>query len=240
MTAQPSITPPPIQLPPVKNRTAPRLLKWGVGLLLGAGAAWLLWQWANDMSGVRREAPKVPTIIPLPPPPPPPPEKPKEPEPPVEEKVPEPEPTPEPEQVKPEEEAPPSPVDDLANPMQMDGDAQAGSDAFNIGAGKGGGMAGSGGGRLGNGTYSQFLAFTFQRVLRENPDLRNQAFSLQTDVWLSAVGEITRVELVKSSGNPQIDTQVLAALRGAAHLTERPPASLTLPVRLSLQGRRPG
>jgi len=245
MTAQPSITPPPItpppiQLPPVKNRTAPRLLKWGVGLLLGAIAAWLLWQWANDMSGVRREAPKVPTIIPLPPPPPPPPEKPKEPEPPVEEKVPEPEPTPEPEQVKPEEEAPPSPVDDLANPMQMDGDAQAGSDAFNIGAGKGGGMAGSGGGRLGNGTYSQFLAFTFQRVLRENPDLRNQAFSLQTDVWLSAVGEITRVELVKSSGNPQIDTLVLAALRGAAHLTERPPASLTLPVRLSLQGRRPG
>lgn len=29
----------PIHLPPVKNRTAPRLLKWGVGLLLGAGAA---------------------------------------------------------------------------------------------------------------------------------------------------------------------------------------------------------
>ncbi|WP_045883384.1 TonB C-terminal domain-containing protein [Pseudomonas chlororaphis] len=240
MTAQPLITPPPIHRPPVKQALAPRLLKWGAGLLLAAGAAWLLWQWANDMSGVRREAPKVPTIIPLPPPPPPPPEKPKEPEPKVEEKVPEPEPTPEPEQVKPEEEAPPSPVDDLANPMQMDGDAQAGNDAFNIGAGKGGGMAGSGGGRLGNGTYSQFLAFTFQRVLRENPDLRNQAFALQTDVWLSAVGEITRVELVKSSGNPQIDTLVLAALRAAPHLTERPPASLTLPVRLSLQGRRPG
>ncbi|WLG98281.1 energy transducer TonB [Pseudomonas sp. Z1-14] len=234
MTARLPVNPPPVKRSPL------RLLKWAAGLALAGLAAWLLWQWANDMSGVRREAPKVPTIIPLPPPPPPPPEKPKEPEPKVEEKVPEPEPTPEPEEVKPEEEAPPSPVDDLANPMQMDGDAQAGNDAFNIGAGKGGGMAGAGGGRLGNGTYSQFLAFTFQRLLRENPDLRSLAFSLQADVWLSAVGEITRVELVKSSGNPQVDEQVIAALRAAPHLSERPPASLTLPVRLSLQGRRPG
>ncbi|MCG6575720.1 energy transducer TonB [Pseudomonas sp. AF32] len=235
MTARLPIYPPPVKPSPL------RLLKWAAGLVLGAVAAWLLWQWANDMSGVRREAPKVPTIIPLPPPPPPPPpEKPKEPEPQVEEKVVEPEPTPEPEEVKPEEEAPPSPVDDLANPMQMDGEAQSGNDAFNIGAGKGGGMAGAGGGRLGNGTYSQFLAFTFQRLLRENPDLRSLAFSLQADVWLSAVGEITRVELVKSSGNPQVDEQVISALRASPHLSERPPASLTLPVRLSLQGRRPG
>lgn len=234
MTAQLPISPSPVK------KSAMRFVKWGAGLLVAGLAAWFLWQWANDMSGIRREAPKVPTIIPLPPPPPPPPEKPPEPETPVEEKMVEPEPTPEPEEVKPEEEAPPSPVDDLANPMQMDGDAQSGSDAFNIGAGKGGGMAGSGGGRVGNGTYSQFLAYTFQRLLRENPDLRNQAFSLQADVWLSSVGEITRVELAKSSGNPEVDSQVLGALRGAGALSERPPASITLPVRLSLQGRRPG
>jgi len=234
MTAQQPFKPLPLKPSPL------RFVKWGAGVLIAGVAAWFLWQWANDMSGVRREAPKVPTIIPLPPPPPPPPEKPPEPQTPVEEKMVEPEPTPDPEEVKPEEEAPPSPADDLANPMQMDGDAQSGNDAFNIGAGKGGGMAGAGGGRVGNGTYSQFLAFTFQRLLRENPELRNLAFALQADVWLSSVGEITRVELVKSSGNPQVDTQVLAALRNAPHLTERPPASLTLPVRLSLQGRRPG
>ncbi|MBP5105999.1 energy transducer TonB, partial [Pseudomonas protegens] len=49
----------PFELPPVQNKPrALRLLKWGAGLLLGAVAAWLLWQWANDMAGVRREAPK--------------------------------------------------------------------------------------------------------------------------------------------------------------------------------------
>ncbi|VVM63556.1 hypothetical protein PS662_01428 [Pseudomonas fluorescens] len=232
MTAQLPIRPSPVK------PSALRVVKWGVGLLIAGVAAWFLWQWANDMSGIRREAPKVPTIIPLPPPPPPPPEKPPEPETPVEEKMVEPEPTPEPEEVKPEEEAPPSPADDLNKPMDMDAAAQAGEGGIPVG--KGGGMAGSGGGRLGNGTYSQFLAFTFQRLLRENPDLRNLAFSLQADVWLSSVGEITRVELVKSSGKPELDNQVIAALRAAPHLSERPPASITLPVRLSLQGRRPG
>ena len=225
----------PLHRPPL------RPLKWAAGALLGAAAAWFLWQWATDMSGVRREAPKVPMIIPLPPPPPPPPEpeKPKEPETPVEEKVVEPEPTPEPEDVKPEEEAPPSPADDLANPMQIDGDAQAGGDAFNVGAGRGSGMAGGGGGGLGTGTFKQYLAVTLQRLLRDDPQLRRLAFSLQVELWLSAEGELTRVELVKSSGDPRIDAQVLAALRAGPPLKERTPASLTMPVRVSLKGQRP-
>ncbi|WP_167060819.1 TonB family protein [Pantoea sp. Ap-967] len=215
-----------------------RLVTWAVLAVVGAGLAWLLWQWANDMSGVRREAPKIPAIIPLPPPPPPPPpEPPKEPEPPVEQKIAEPEPVPEAEEVKPAEDAP-DPAQDLANPMQMDGDAQAGGDAFNVGSGKGSGMGGGGGG-LGNGTYSQYLAYAFQRLLRDNPELRNLAFNLQAEIWLSAAGEITRVELLRPSGDPEVDSQVLAALRAAPALDQRPPASLTLPVKVALQGRRP-
>ncbi|MGE6825574.1 energy transducer TonB family protein [Pseudomonas soli] len=216
-----------------------RLLTWAVLAVAGAGLAWLLWQWANDMAGVRREAPKVPAIIPLPPPPPPPPpEPPKEPKPQVEEKIVEPQPVPEAEEVKPAEDAP-DPAQDLADPMQMDGDAQAGGDSFNVGAGKGGGMAGGGGGGLGSGTYSQYLAYAFQRLLRDNPELRNLVFNLQAEIWLSAAGEITRVELLRGSGEPEVDAQVLAALRGARALDQRPPANLTLPVKIALQGRRP-
>jgi TonB family protein len=43
---------------------------------------------------------------------------------------------------------------------------------------------------------------------------------VQADVWLSAVGEVTRVELAKSSGDAETDAQVLAALR-APHATQR-------------------
>ena len=220
----------------------PRLAKWGAGVVFVAGACWLLWQWANDMSGVRREAPKVPMIVPLPPPPPPPPEPetPPEPEEPVEEEVvdPEPEPEPEMEQITPEDEAP-SPADDLADPMQMDADAQAGSDAFNIGSGKGSGMSGSGGGRLGNGTYKQYLSYAFQKLLRESPELRNLAFRIQADVWLNTAGDITRVELIRSSGDEELDAKLLSTLRAAPRFQERPPASLTIPVRLDFRGRRP-
>ena len=59
------------------------------------------------------------------------------------------------------------------------------------------------------------------------------------DLWLGADGQVTRVQLASSSGDAQTDEQVLAALRATPRLKERMPASLTLPVRLSLKGRRP-
>lgn len=49
-------------------------------------------------------------------------------------------------------------------------------------------MAGSGGGRAGNASYSQYLAYAFQRLLRDNPELRNLAFRLQAEIWLSSSG----------------------------------------------------
>src|SRR3546814_12775131 len=102
------------------------------------------------MAGVKREAPKLATIIPLPPPPPPPPEpeKPPEPEEPKEEEVVEPEPEPEPtpiEEPQHEDEAPPAPSDDLADPMQNAGEAQDGKDDLNTDACGRGGMARGGG-----------------------------------------------------------------------------------------------
>ena len=84
----------------------------------------------------------------------------------------------------------------------------------------------------------QYLAGVFQRLLRDDPELRKKAYAVQADVWLNAEGQVTRVELAKSSGDAETDAQVLAALR-MPHATQRVPASVTLPVRLSLKGRRP-
>ncbi|MEI2415516.1 energy transducer TonB [Orrella sp. JC864] len=221
-----------------------RFAKPVAGAAVLAVAGYFLWQWANDMAGVKRDAPQVAAIIPLPPPPPPPPEpeKPPEPEPPKEEEVVEPEPEPEPtpvEEPTPQDEAPPSPADDLANPMQIDGEAQAGTDAFNIGAGSGGGMAGSGGGRVGNATYGQYMSYVLGKILRENEETRNLAFRMQVRIWLTTSGQISRVELERSSGDPEVDAKVIAALRAVPAVDERPPASVAMPIRASLTGRRP-
>jgi TonB family protein len=216
-----------------------RWLFIAAGVVVAVALLWFLWVWAHDKAGIKREAPKLATIIPLPPPPPPPPPKPPEPPKPEEQKIvqPTPEVTKPTEAPKPKADAP-SPAKDLSTPMRMDADAQAGNDAFNIGAGSGGGMGGSGAG-FGNGTYASYLGSMFQKILREDDHTKNLAFRVQANIWLTADGKISRVELVKSSGDAKVDQLVLTAMREAPALDERPPTTLAMPARVDLQGRRP-
>ena len=213
---------------------------WVAAALLGlAVLSWLVWLWANDTAGVRRQVAKQEMIIPLPPPPPPEETPEPEPEPEPEEAV-EPEPEPEPTPVEePTPDEPPSPAEDLSDAMQIDGEAQAGTDAFNIAAGGGGGMGGSGAG-VGNATYGQYLSYAFQKALRENRSIRNLSYQVEVNLWLDRYGQVTRVQLLESSGDEDVDEKVIAALRDIQPLDQPPPESLTLPVRMSLQGRRPG
>ena len=150
--------------------------------------------------------------------------------------MPEPEPVPTPEPPKPQDEAPPRPAD-LANPMQIDGDAQAGNDAFNIGAGQGRACR-----------AAAAAAPATPRTASTSPTrcrrscARTSApatFRLQANIWLTASGQVTRVELTKSSGDADVDARVVAALRAVPALDERPPASVSMPIRASLTGRRP-
>ncbi|CAB3647231.1 energy transducer TonB family protein [Achromobacter pestifer] len=225
------------------RRDVMRVVKPVVAVLIVGVLGYFAWQWISDMSGVQRKPPEMTAIIPLPPPPPPPPEpeKPPEPEePPPEEKMVEPEPEPTPaEEPKPAEDAPPTPADSAADPMEMNADAQAGSDAFNIGAGTRGGMAGSGGGgRLGNATYGQYLGYALQKTLREAESTRNLVYRLSVDLWINREGQVTRAEITRSSGDPAIDDQVLAVLRSTA-FDQRPTSTTTMPAKVALTSRRP-
>lgn len=206
--------------------------------------AYLVWQWAGGTSGVQRKSPEVTAIIPLPPPPPPPPqpEPPPEPEPPPPEpRMAEPQPTPEPtpaDEPEPADEAP-APSDSAADPMQMDAEAQAGGDAFSIGAGSGRGLAGSGGGgRIGNATYGQYLGYALQKRLREDADVGYLGYQIDIDIWVDREGRITRTAIVRSSGDPDTDRKVQAALDGAV-LDQSPTSTTTMPAKVRLVSRRP-
>lgn len=217
------------------------MLWWLLGVIALVLIGALVWYWAQQQSGIRRETPPLQTIIPLPPPPEPPPEQEPPPEPEeVEQDVPDPDPEPTPlDEPLPEDDVP-RPSDDLSEAMQIDGDAQSGSDAFGLSAGGGGGMGGSGAGRAGNATYGQYLAYQLQRVLRDDADTRALVFQLRLNLWLNEGGQITRVEVLRSSGDDSVDEKVVTALRRAAAFGERPPASLRLPVTIAVSGRRPG
>ncbi len=220
--------------------------RWG-GVITGAAIAFLLaaalWYLLSDTAGTRREAPETSMLM-LPPPPPPPP-------------VPEKPPEPEPEKIKPEiteikplpvdqpmekpmDDKAPSPSQDLGDPVTMNSPAQAGTDAFGIQSGRGGGMTGGAGGGLGSGSYARYVSNMLQQALARDPRTRQLVFDdIRLDLWLGADGKTTRVQLVQGTGNSQADETVLAMVRQLDRVDERPPASMRFPMRVSMKGRRP-
>jgi protein TonB len=195
---------------------------------------WLIWMLAGHEVGVRRSAPRIATIMPLPPPPPPPKEKPPEPkkEEVVKQDIPKPA-----EPVKPVDA--PKQAPDLAKQITINGPAQAGNDSFNIGAGEGGGMVGSGGGTGGGGSYEQYLSFALQEAIQHDDRTRRLVFNVRVNLWLSSVGEVTRAELVNSSGSQSTDHALIDVLR-TVRVDTPPPSSLAMPVRVAMRGYRPG
>jgi len=218
--------------------------RWG-GLVIGLGVAailaGLLWYLLADTASTKREVAATPMLmLPPPPPPPPEPEKLPEPEPEVKPDVVEPEPTPIEPLDAPPEDAPPSPSQDLGDPVTIDGAAQAGTDAFGVAAGRGSGSAGAGRGGMGNSSYASYYSSALQRLLARDARTRQLAFQdIRIDLWLTADGRVAKAQLVQSTGDAEVDKTVLAAVRDADAIDERPPASMRYPMRLTIKGQRP-
>lgn len=220
----------------IPRRRQRRWLGPAIGAIAVALLGVLIWHFAGSTVGVRREAPRIATITPLPPPPPPPKEKPPEPKK-VEEDI---KPVDKPQDVPQKPVDAPKPSNDVARNVTMNADAQAGSDAFNIGAGGGGGMVGSGGGTgSGTGSYDQYLGYAIQQAVQRDGRVNRLAFDVRADIWLDADGKLTRAELVGSSGNPDTDQALLDALRTMPHIDVAPPSSLHFPLRVAIRGKRP-
>jgi hypothetical protein len=179
----------------------------------------------HDTAGVRREAPPLPVLTMLPPPPPPPP-KPPEPEKKIEEAQ---KPIDQPKQQQPV---------DAPRPITINGPAQAGTDAFNVGAGSGGGSMGSGGG-FGEANYGRYLGSVLQQAIQNDERVNRQVFSADMAVWVDPTGRVTRAKVLKTSGDPKLDMDLVAALEGMPALDESPPSTLLFPQRVRIDGRRP-
>ncbi|MBB6244390.1 energy transducer TonB [Rhodanobacter sp. MP1X3] len=206
-----------------------------IALAMVLVAAWLIWTFARHQVGVRKEAPRIATITPLPPPPPPPKEKPPEPKKLEEVKQELPKPN---EPAKPVEA--PKQAPDVAKQVSIDAPAQAGNDSFNIAAGDGGGMVGSNGGSgVGGSSYEQYLGYALQEAIQRDDRTRRLIFDVHAKLWLSADGSVTRIELINSSGIQATDNALLDVLR-SLHIDTPPPPSLSMPVRVAMRGHRPG
>jgi periplasmic protein TonB len=186
--------------------------RWGryaIPALALLAAAWLIWTFAHQVNGVRREAPSISTLIPVEEPPPPPPPAVKPPPEPVEQTIPQ--PTPQQPQPTPRTPSPAQPTVGQ-NAVTENGPAQSGSDAFNIGAGNGSGGRGSGaaGGGFAESAamYGQYAKGEINRAVRSSPLLKGKSLHALILVWFDGSGRITRVERAQSAGVAAYDTEI--------------------------------
>jgi hypothetical protein len=217
--------------------------KW---LLFGvAGAilltfAYYLYGVLSDVRGIAVPAPPQTVIDMLPPPPPPPPPPPE-----PETKPPEPTEAPTPTPV-----ATPSPAPDQPAPMQIDGPAQAGADAFGLTSGKGGGMGAPGAtgtcigsncgapkGGISDAFYNRYLSGALQERIQDNNKVNRLTFTADFAIWIGAGGRVTKADLMRSSGDAKRDALLASILQSVGGL-DAPPASLRFPQKITVRGRR--
>jgi len=201
-----------------------RIVRIAVPVVIVIGVAAAIFYAMHDTAGMRREAPPIATMVAVLPPPPPPP-------PPQKEKP------PESNKVEPVEKVDQPKTDGQPKQITINGPAQAGTDAFGLAAGSGGGSVGSGG--LEDGSYSRYLGSTIQQAVQQDDTLNRLVFSADIAIWVDETGHIAKVKVIRSSGDTTTDEALVAALQTASAL-EQPPASFQFPQRISVSGRRPG
>lgn len=228
------------QLPPqhFQEPTGNPVVRWALifgAIALAIALVVFVYVQMTTVGGVKvEEAPPTVTDLlpPPPPPPPPPPEK-------IEETPPEPtdEPTPTPE-----------PTPDQPAPMQIDGPAQAGGDAYGMTSGKGGGMAppsaagtcigpncGKPAGGISDRLFNGAVQSMIQSRILGDSRVNRVPFTTEVLLWVSPEGRVTRSEIIESSGDKKRD-DVIREILGDLGRVSAPPAGMQFPQRYKLRG----
>jgi len=135
--------------------------------------------------------------------------------------------------------------------MQIDSTAQAGSDSFGLGAGKGGGIGAPGGagtclgtncgsgvgGGISDAFYGRYLSSALQERVQRDSKVNRLVFTADFAIWISPSGKVTKIELVRSSGDEKRDAILENILQGVSGL-DTPPSSYRFPQRITVRGRR--
>jgi len=193
---------------------------------LVAGLAWLVISGMGEPVPQGKKLVQQVQIVRPPPPPPTPPPPPPEPE---EVDVPEPE---EPEPEAPEPDQPP-----IGEQLGLDAEGVAGADGFGLLGRKGGRDLLAGGGGDAYGWYGQVLKSDLIDKLAEMRDIRRDRYSVEVRLWLAPDGRIERFKVINSTGDKQLDRDLVAALESLGRVSEKPPADLPQPVRLRIVSR---
>jgi len=165
-------------------------------------------------------------LVALPPPPPPKPQE-EPPKPKEEVKIDQPKPTPD--DPKPMPQVPPP------GPMGVDAQGTGPGDSFGL-AGRPGGRdiiaSSGGGGGLGLSLFGSSTARHIAQELARDPRLKNTNYKVEIRVWLSKDGRFEREEIVRGSGDSEIDKLIREGLSQLGALQTPVPQNVPQPLRI--------
>ena len=201
-----------------QRAAAPRLILGVVVVLFLAGVVAVARVVMSDASPPPRVVHTVSLLPPLPPPV-------------IEEKPPEPE-------IKEVNIPEPQPLDQdepaASADLGVDADGTGSGDGFGLRAKKGGRDLLEGGPF---GWYGSLLGADIQDSLVARKRLRQVKYTAVLDLWISRDGRIEKVELVRTSGNRDLDTTLRMAVAEVGKVREPPPAEMPQPVRVQVTSR---
>ncbi|WP_315766464.1 MULTISPECIES: TonB family protein [unclassified Bradyrhizobium] len=208
----------------------------GVVLLVGSAAYSLFG--GDDLPPPRQiHEITIVNITPPPPPPPPPPEQ-KMIEQPVEaeQKFMEEKPLEKPLEKEPVKEAK---NEEPPGPLALDAKATGPGDSFNLGSKVGGSpLGGGGGGGSRWGWYASQVQAQMESALRGNNKTRNAIMQVRIRLWAESTGRVSRVQLVSSTGDAELDSAIRDELARLT-LREPPPKDMPMPIDTRVTARRP-
>jgi len=209
--------------------------------LVAAGAAvlalmaWGVYSFVSKIDDKPRKPPRISLMPSTPPPPPPPPKEEKKPEPPKDLNKP-----------PPMEQPKMAPAATSAD-LKMDGPAGDGPSAFSAGkitnedlSNVGKGPAGGGGGGAFNAFnfYANLIKGELQRQLTRNKELREMAYKADVQVWVDRDGSVSRFEVIKGTGDAELDGMLKKAIAASTAFSAGPPEKMPQPIRFRISTGR--
>jgi TonB family protein len=79
-----------------------------------------------------------------------------------------------------------------------------------------------------------------QEAIGANPKLRTAALQVRARVWADATGRVTRVQIVTSSGDAELDAALNHEVLSTLTLREPPPRDMPMPIVMQIIERKSG
>ena len=140
---------------------------------------------------------------------------------------------------KPKDEVKDAKNNEPPGPLSLDAKAVGPGDLFNLGGKPGGNPYGGGGGGSRFGWYASIVQSQIEAALRANTKTRNSVMQVQVRLWADGSGRVSRVQLVSSTGDAELDAAIRNDVLGSLTLREPPPKDMPMPMVTRVTARRP-